>query len=244
MAIQVTSEERLQFKKRARQRLLGAIVLLVAAAIILPLLLDKTPRPLNSDIVINMVQPASVGARPDGLPALSVPAPKTVLPVPAMSLNPTQTVSQNAKTDNDRVSKPVQPVAANKMNLGKNAVDKTAPHKISSVADTKKTLHGTVLPVSSETIGKSQPAAVQGNPQANDSHARYVVQLGAFSSVENVRQLRERLTAVGVNTYTENLSSGATRVRAGPFTSLAQADKTLARISMAGIQAQVVSLSH
>jgi Sporulation related domain. len=52
------------------------------------------------------------------------------------------------------------------------------------------------------------------------------------------------LNAVGVTTYTENLPSGATRVRAGPFGERGQADKVLAKINAAGVQAQIVPLTH
>jgi DedD protein len=70
----------------------------------------------------------------------------------------------------------------------------------------------------------------------------FVVQLGAFSNAENVQQLRDRLSAVGVATYTEKLPSGATRVRVGPYADKVQADKVLAKINAAGVQAQVVPL--
>ena len=68
------------------------------------------------------------------------------------------------------------------------------------------------------------------------------MQLGAFSNAENVQQLRDRLSAVGVSTYTEKLSSGATRVRVGPFSDKAEAEKAHAKIDAAGVQAQVVLL--
>lgn len=54
MAIQATSEEQLRMRRRARRRLLGAATLLLIAAIVLPMVLDQAPRPLDRDIEITI----------------------------------------------------------------------------------------------------------------------------------------------------------------------------------------------
>src|SRR5690606_6401256 len=41
-------------KKRARRRLVGAVALVLAAIIVLPMLLDSEPRPLSDDISIQI----------------------------------------------------------------------------------------------------------------------------------------------------------------------------------------------
>ena len=41
-------------KRKARRRLVGAIVLALAAAIILPMLLEKEPRPLGDDVSVKI----------------------------------------------------------------------------------------------------------------------------------------------------------------------------------------------
>jgi len=41
-------------KRKARRRLVGAIVLALAAAIILPMLLEKEPRPLGDDVSVQI----------------------------------------------------------------------------------------------------------------------------------------------------------------------------------------------
>ena len=43
-----------EMKRKARRRLVGAIVLALAAAIILPLLLEKEPRPLGDDVSVQI----------------------------------------------------------------------------------------------------------------------------------------------------------------------------------------------
>ena len=51
------SEEELQLKKRARRRLIGAIVLVTAVAVILPMVLDSEPRPVSQNINIQIPSP-------------------------------------------------------------------------------------------------------------------------------------------------------------------------------------------
>src|SRR5258705_13499731 len=43
-----------EMKRKARRRLVGAIVLALAAAVILPLLLEKEPRPLGDDVSVQI----------------------------------------------------------------------------------------------------------------------------------------------------------------------------------------------
>src|SRR5437016_3330796 len=43
-----------ELKRRARRRLVGAIVLALAAAVILPLLLEKDPKPLGDDVSVQI----------------------------------------------------------------------------------------------------------------------------------------------------------------------------------------------
>ena len=43
-----------ELKRKARRRLVGAIVLALAAAVILPLLLEKDPKPLGDDVSVQI----------------------------------------------------------------------------------------------------------------------------------------------------------------------------------------------
>ena len=51
------SEEELQLKKRARRRLISAIVLVTAVAVVLPMVLDSEPRPVSQNINIQIPSP-------------------------------------------------------------------------------------------------------------------------------------------------------------------------------------------
>lgn len=48
------SDEELQLRKRARRRLVGAIALVLAVVVFLPMVLDNEPRPLSEDIDITV----------------------------------------------------------------------------------------------------------------------------------------------------------------------------------------------
>jgi DedD protein len=85
------SDEELQLKKRARRRLVGAIVLVTAVAVILPMVLDSEPRPVTQNVDIQIPSPdagefkpkAAVSAAPSvvastpikGMPAAPKPPP-------------------------------------------------------------------------------------------------------------------------------------------------------------------------
>lgn len=53
------SDEELQLRKRARRRLIGAIVLVTAVAVVLPMVLDTEPKPVDQDISIKIPSPDS-----------------------------------------------------------------------------------------------------------------------------------------------------------------------------------------
>jgi DedD protein len=235
MAIQATSEEQLRLRRRARRRLLGAGTLLLVAAIVLPMLLDKQPRPLDRDIEIRIPSPtaAPLAAPPVVSSAPSVPAatPPSTPAAPDKKLappSPTSTDSQAAiKNEPPTVSKsepkPVAPKPA--------AEPKSKPAQVTEKAPEK-------------SVPKTEPAhkPTQTALEKPVGTTHFVVQLGAFSNTDNVRQLRDKLQAGGIRTYTEAVSGGATRVRAGPFKTREQADSTQARIALLGVQSTVVSI--
>jgi DedD protein len=52
-----TGDEELQLRKRARRRLIGAIVLVMVVVLVLPMVLDTEPRPSSQDIDIRIPSP-------------------------------------------------------------------------------------------------------------------------------------------------------------------------------------------
>jgi DedD protein len=80
--------------------------------------------------------------------------------------------------------------------------------------------------------------------QAALSDQAWVVALDAFSDEKNVRQLRTKLSAAGVKTYTESVKTSKghlTRVRAGPFASKEAAEKARAKLVAMGLKPGAVA---
>lgn len=75
-----------ELRTQTRRRLLGAAGLLVAAVIVLPMVLDSTPRPVRDDVSITIAsppparQPAEHAPTADDKPAESSPSPKDAAP--------------------------------------------------------------------------------------------------------------------------------------------------------------------
>src|SRR5262245_49206947 len=53
------SDEELQLKRRARRRLIGAIVLVTAVVVALPMVLDSEPKPVSGEITLKIPSPDS-----------------------------------------------------------------------------------------------------------------------------------------------------------------------------------------
>ncbi|MBX3665206.1 MAG: SPOR domain-containing protein [Burkholderiales bacterium] len=70
------SDEELQLKKRARRRLVGAIVLVTVVAVVLPMVLDSEPRPSSQSIDIQIPSPDAgvLSSKPVPLKPADAPA--------------------------------------------------------------------------------------------------------------------------------------------------------------------------
>ena len=80
--------------------------------------------------------------------------------------------------------------------------------------------------------------------QAALNDQAWVVTLDAFSDKKNVKQLRTKLSAAGVKSYTEPVKTGKgelTRVRAGPFASKEAAEKARAKLDAMGLKPGAVA---
>ena len=69
------SDEELQLKRRARRRLIGAIVLVAAMVVVLPMVLDTEPRPVSQNITVRIPSPDANAFAPKPAPSpVSKPA--------------------------------------------------------------------------------------------------------------------------------------------------------------------------
>ena len=102
-ALHNTPAESLEvLRKRARHRLIGSVVLVLAAVIGFPLLFDTQPRPVSVDTAIVIPER---NAAPAAAP--SIPAPAVIAPVPVTSV--AGTVSRPAASASASASGPLPP---------------------------------------------------------------------------------------------------------------------------------------
>jgi len=226
MAEQDTSPDAdLQLKKRARRRLVGAAALALLAVIVLPMVMDREPRPPSQDIQVRIPSQDSTG-----LAAKVLPGKPVATPMPAPEPKPVVVAVAEQKPEAQAKPEPVPTIAVAAPAVAK-AASPTPPPVKSSVPE-KKTAT-TAIPAAK--------IAVDAKP-ASEASAQWVVQLGAYKEAGNVKLLLAKLKGVGVPAYTEKFDSpqGArTRVRAGPFASQDAAEKARSRIKIIGVDGPV-----
>lgn len=112
------SDAELQLKKRARRRLVGAIVLVTAIAVILPMVLDSEPKPVNQNVQIQIPPLDSGEFKPKSTPIRNAPDPAVAkapeMPAqgdavapPAMIVDPAPAIpTKGAATPDSSTAKP------------------------------------------------------------------------------------------------------------------------------------------
>jgi DedD protein len=222
------SEEALQLKRRARRRLVGAIALVTFVVTILPLLLDKEPGPAGPPLDVQIPRQESGGLTSRiGAPSVQtpiVPAPEKKTEVAPARLEPPAKAEVPPSKVEVQVVKPEPPAAQ---------AETPAPKAVLALTDK-------AVMVPAQVADKAE----QERAQAALRDEAWVVALDAFSDAKNVKQLRTRLSAAGVKSYTEPVSTSKgelTRVRAGPFVSREVAEKARAKLEAMGLKPGAVA---
>ncbi len=222
-------------RRRARHRLVGAAVLVLAGVIGFPLLFDTQPRPVAIDIPIeipdrNKVKPLAP-PRADArgpVTEASAPAPPVVAAAPVEP--PAASKVQDRATAPATVPAPVtEPVA--------KAPAKPEPRPAAKAE-----------PVGGADDGAKARALLEGKPPAESAagvEGRFVVQVGAFADPGKARETRLRVEKTGLKTYThvaETKDGKRIRVRVGPFANRAEADKAAEKIKGLDLPAAILTL--
>ena len=212
----------LQLKKRARRRLVGAAALALFAVIVLPMVMDREPRPLTQDIQVRIPSQDSTG-----LAARVIPGKPVATPMPAPEPKP------GAEA----------PAAAEKSTPEPVAVKPASPQPAApAVAPAPTPAQKPAAPEKKAAAEKPAPKPVAEAKTADDASGQWVVQLGAYKEAGNVKLLLAKLKGVNVPAYTEKFDSPQgprTRVRAGPFATQEAAEKARARIKIIGVDGPV-----
>ena len=179
----VQNEQLVPEKKRARRRLIGAIAMVLAIVIGLPMVLDSEPKPISKNIVIQIPskdvptsfldskdetvqneapeQPARQGNAPNvnDLPALNATA-------PASSADSSTVGSTSTKHTNSDVASPSG-------NSGSSAVSPNTSTKTTIKSDAKAELkHDTDTAVNKDSATKPKTMAKTPDVHTNDDAAR------------------------------------------------------------------------
>ncbi|MDE2478343.1 MAG: SPOR domain-containing protein [Betaproteobacteria bacterium] len=265
VARQAQSEEVLRL--RARRRLIGAVALVLTGVVVFPLIFETQPRPVASNIALivppqnqaSSVAPPAPGASRAASPTQAAPvaaaspvpqAPRAPLPSPAQvpARAPVQAPVQTPVQTPARTPEPtaqhkpqaqVQPRPAAEPAARPSAQVNQARQALAALEDK---VPSQISAAQAERA--AQPASGRPAPAAS-ANDRFVVQAGAYADAATARQVRRRIDAAGLHSYTQVVDTPAgkrVRVRVGPFASRSQAEHALQRIRSLGISAAVLSL--
>ncbi len=236
-------------RRRARQRLTGAAVLVVAGVVGLSLLFESRPRPLPVDTPMLLAQRGEAPALPP-VPAALPPAPAAVLPAPAPAAPaPAAPVVEPAPSQPAPAAAP--PIEKPGEKPGDRPVDKpvaNVPEKPAEKVAAKPAeppAKPAAAGVARSDDGARARALLEGAAAAPATGARFVVQAGAYSEANALRDARQRIERLGLKTYTQVVDadgSKRTRVRVGPFSTRDEAEAAAAKVRAAGLPVTVLTL--
>ena len=244
-------------RRRAKHRLIGSAVLVLAGVVGFPMLFDTQPRPVATDIPIE-------------IPGKGTVQPLVIAPPPANSTKPAADKPATDKSSSDKT--PSEKITADASLAPKEEIlsskqataqEKTAPAAIKNEAkpvekpEAKKEVK---VAAKTETKPASKPAAgddadrasallngsaAKPSAPAAAADARLIVQVGAFADADKAREARIKLEKAGLKTYTQvadTKDGKRTRVRVGPFASKADAEKAASKIKALDLPAAILTL--
>ena len=243
----------LKARTRARQRLIGAVVLVVIGVIGFPLVFETQPRPIPVDIPI--VIPRKDGALPLAMPSArsatgSAPAVTQTLPPPTAAA-PTvaspsdEVITETREQAGKEVAKEASPAA--KPATAPVVAEKAASRPATKPAEPAPKALAEPKPATKPADAVRAKALLEGTEPAAPAagSGRFVLQVGAFAEASAARETRLKVEKLGLKTYTqvaETPAGSRIRVRVGPFASREEADKALAKARSAGLSGVVLTL--
>ena len=227
-----TSDEEIQLKRRARRRLIGAIVLVTVMVVALPMVLDTEPKPLTGEVSIKIPSPDS-----GEFTSRVVPVAPGDAKAPASRLS-TEMKSAPKSPPGQKAAPPPPPKAA--------AAENAAPAPASPPSPAAP-----AAPEKSAKVAKSEapasppkPPAKPAPPPQKTGSPPYIIQVVALADAEKARQVQAQIAANGIKAYTEVVKTtkgDVTRVRAGPFATREAAEKARDQLKAIGLSGNVAS---
>lgn len=225
------SDEELQLKKRARRRLVGAIVLVTAVAVVLPMILDSEPKPASQNIDIQIPSPQAgvLSSQPAPLKPPAKPADAAPATAETSPAAPGAEVKAEAKPDEAKPEAKAETAVA----------AKTEP-KAEIKTEAK-------VPAPAKTVTKTESVASTTNGAKEKTKAPaaggFVIQVAALSDAGKAKELQAKIAGGGLKAYTEVVQTAkgpVTRVRVGPYASREAAEKARAALQPLQLDGKVV----
>ncbi|PRG48474.1 SPOR domain-containing protein [Burkholderia gladioli] len=217
-------------KQRARRRLVGAIALVVAAVIVLPMILDSHPKPVTDDIAIDIPnKPAHAAPSRDEDPVDTQAGVAHDEPPVSGAADDTQTAQSATSPDSSDSKADVAPPRPAQQQAAQQASQQAAAKPAAPAPK----------PAAAAAQPPARAAAANGASPSQPAGARFAVQLGSFSDEATARGWADKLKAAGVPAYVEHRKqadgSATTLLRAGPFADRAAASAAIAKVRDAGL---------
>jgi len=245
-----------ELKRRARRRLVGAIVLALAAAVILPMLLEKEPKPLGDDVSVQ-IPPIDEGrfvnrltgrsaetkgaSKTDSRTASKSAAPTPLAPIAPIAATP-------SAPDAQREPEPAPAPAPTNVAPPKKSVAEAEQRVLSP--GTKPAAKAEAKPAVTAKEAPAQVATAAPTPTPTPEPAAapqgdgFAVQLAAFTDDKGANALAGKLRKNGYAAYTEPVETSRGtlwRVRVGGYATRADAETARAKLKAEGWNGLVVA---
>lgn len=225
-------------KKRARRRLVGAVALVLAVIIGLPMVLDSEPKLLADDISIE-------------IPSKEKPAPAVTRALSSDSSGASTSSDSRvpAATALDQKEEVVEaasiaastPAPGAKSGLPARSHDKMPAKPQEKMHDkphdkAPDKAHESALPRLADGPGAKADAT-------DANHGKFTVQIAAFASMDKVNELRGRLKEAGISSYTQKVATEdgeRIRIRVGPLNSRQDVDRMQKRLAELGLSGKLL----
>lgn len=215
MATEKLNEQEIQLRKRARRRLVGAIALVLLMVTVLPMVLDDRQAQAPQPEIAVSIPSQDNGDFASRIVPVTPPAdsPEAAPPEPVKEAPPA----------------PAEPAKA-----------ETAPPQAPASAPEK----APVAKVETKSVQEKSSAEAPKEVAAKETSKEvFSVQVGVYSDAAKVGQLRTNLAKDGFKAYTESVNTAQgskIRLRVGPYSSRAEAEKSRDKLKTLGMTAIVV----
>ena len=229
-----------ELRRRAKYRLIGAAVLVLVGVVGFPLLFDKQPRPISVDMPIDI--PERNKAKPLALPVTAAAV------VPAAAVSASGIIEEKMAPEPASVAQPAPKIVAKPEPVLAIKPPEKAPEKSAEKQAAAAAPVPAPKPVAKVDESEKVKALLNGQAIDKASEAvvgRFVVQVGAFADPVKAREARLKLEHAGLKTYThvaETKDGSRIRVRVGPFSTKAEADKAAQKVKALKLAAAVLTL--